>query len=174
MEWIVIIAIAIGCSFLIRAFVAEVYEVPSGSMLDTIQIGDRVIGEKLSYRVSSPKTGDVVTFVDPERSDTILIKRVVATAGQTVNLVDGAVYVDGEKLDEPYTEGKQSYPIQQHSSVLSADIVYPYTVPDGCVWVMGDNRTNSLDSRYFGAVKVSSVSSHALCIFWPFSDAKGL
>jgi signal peptidase I len=68
--------------------------------------------------------------------------------------------------------GKPSYSLSDQAG--SAGITYPYTVPDGCIWVMGDNRTNSLDSRYFGAVRVSSVTSKILCIYWPISDVKGL
>lgn len=171
-EWVVIIALAIGASFVIRAYVAEVYEVPSGSMLETIQLGDRVLGEKITYRGSTPKYGDVVTFSDPEKAGTILIKRVIAVSGQTVSFSDGSVYIDGVKLDESYTGGKPTEELSRHSSILASAISYPYTVPDGYVWVMGDNRTNSLDSRYFGPIPVSSVTSRAVCIFWPISDAK--
>ena len=85
--------------------------------------------------------------------------------------MDGVVYVDGEPLDEPYTDGKPSYPLPTHSSQLSSDIAYPYVVPEGCIWVMGDNRTNSQDSRYFGAIPVSSVTSKAQFVFWPLEDA---
>lgn len=173
LEWVLVIAIAIGCALAFRAFVAEVYEVPSGSMLDTIQIGDRLIGEKVSYHFTSPKQGDIVTFADPEDSSKTLIKRVIATEGQTVELIDGAVYVDGVALDEPYTEGRPSEPLDMQSALVGT-IEYPYTVPEGCVWVMGDNRTNSLDSRYFGAIPVSSITSHGLFIFWPLSDAGAL
>lgn len=173
LEWVVVIAIALGVALLLRTFVVETYIVPSGSMLDTIHEGDTLVGEKITYRTSSPQAGDVVTFKDPEDQGTTLIKRVIATEGQTVDLVDGTVYVDGQPLDESYTEGRPSEPLMVHSSTTDA-ITYPYTVPSGCIWVMGDNRTNSLDSRYFGAIPVSSVTSHALFIFWPFSDARGL
>lgn len=173
LEWVLVIAIALGVAFLLRAFVVETFVVPSGSMLETIQEGDTLVGEKITYRTSSPKQGDVVTFRDPESSGTTLIKRVIATEGQTVDLIDGVVYVDGEPLDERYTDGKPSEPLTVHSGTTDA-ITYPYTVPEGCIWVMGDNRTNSLDSRYFGAIPVSSVTSHALFIFWPITDAHSL
>lgn len=173
LEWVLVIAIALGVAFLLRAFVVETFVVPSGSMLETIQEGDTLVGEKITYRTSSPKQGDVVTFRDPENSGTTLIKRVIATEGQTVDLIDGVVYVDGQPLDEPYTGGKPSEPLTVHSGTTGA-ITYPYTVPEGCIWVMGDNRTNSLDSRYFGAIPVSSVTSHALFIFWPITDAHSL
>lgn len=155
---------------LMRTFVLDTYVVPSGSMLDTIQLNDRLFGEKVSYRFRSPAAGEVVTFLDPVDPGTILIKRVIATGGQEVDLVDGIVYVDGQPLDEPYVQGKPSEPIASHASTIDAPLSYPYVIPDGYVWVMGDNRTNSLDSRYFGPIPVASVSAHALFIFWPLSD----
>lgn len=171
LSWVITIGVAVGIALCIRTFVMEVYVVPSGSMLETIQEGDRLVGEKVSFRFRSPEQGEVVTFRDPADKATTLIKRVIATGGQTVDLVDGVVYVDGQALDEPYTLGKRSDPIERAGSPFGT-ISYPYTVPEGCVWVMGDNRTNSLDSRYFGAVEVSDVTSRAAFIFWPFSDAK--
>lgn len=172
-ELALIVAGALVAALLLRVFVCEPFKIPSASMTDTLLVGDRVIGEKLSYRMASPARGDIVTFIDPdidpEEGSQTLIKRVIATEGQTVELVDGAVVVDGTKLDEPYTEGKKSNPIERHAPSLSTDISYPYTVPTGYVWVMGDNRTNSLDSRYFGAIPVSSITSRAVFRYWPFS-----
>lgn len=170
-EVIVLIAAAIVLALGIRTFVAEPFIIPSASMSDTLKVGDRLVGEKLTYRTSEPQVGDIVTFTDPEDGSLTLIKRVVATAGQTVELVDGVVYVDGEALDEPYTDGKPSNPLPTHSPQLASGVSYPYVVPQGCIWVMGDNRTNSQDSRYFGAISVSSVTSKALFVFWPLEDA---
>ncbi len=167
LEMVGFVLIALVCALGIRLFVAEPFIIPSSSMTDTLEIGDRLIGEKVTYRTSEPQVGDIVTFTDPEDSSLTLIKRVIATAGQTVNLVDGKVYVDGVELSEPYTEGKPSYPLDGHSSLLAENLSYPYTVPEGCIWVMGDNRTNSQDSRYFGAIPVSSVTSKAVFVFWP-------
>jgi signal peptidase I len=173
-EWGIIIALALACGMLLRTYVVEPYEVPSGSMLDTIQVGDRVLVEKVSLHFADPKTGDIVTFRDPEDASTTLIKRVIATGGQVVDIRDGVLYVDGVAQQESYVEGKQTLELSQHSSTLSESITYPYTVPAGKVWVMGDNRTNSLDSRYFGAVDVSSVTGRALCTYWPIADIRGL
>ena len=166
--------ITVAVVVVMRIFVADTYQVPTGSMLETIQLGDRLVGEKISYRFRTPKAGEVVTFDDPSDPGVTLIKRVIATEGQTVDLVDGAVVVDGAALDEPYVLGKPSEPIDRFAPELDGAITYPYVVPEGCVWVMGDNRTNSLDSRYFGAVDIDAVSSRAMFIFWPFSDARTL
>lgn len=163
------IAAILAASYLIRTFVFQSYEIPSASMEETIMTGDLVIGEKVSYHFSSPEAGQIVTFDDPEIPSRILIKRIIATEGQTVDLRDGNVYIDGQRQFEPYTDGKPSYPLPNSK----ADITYPYTVPAGHVWVMGDNRTNSQDSRYFGAIPVSSIGSKAVLVYWPI-DRFGL
>ena len=173
LDVVVTILVALGVALLLRTFVVGVYEVPSGSMLETIQEGDLLLGEKVTLNWESPKAGDVVTFESPREPGTTLVKRVIAVAGQTVDLRDGNVYVDGVQLDESsYTLGKPSYSLSDQAG--SAGISYPYTIPDGYIWVMGDNRTNSLDSRYFGPVRVSSVTSKILCIYWPIPDVEAL
>ncbi len=167
--WLVWIAGAVALALAIRVFVGEAYVVPTGSMLETIQLDDRLWGEKLSYRFRSPEQGEVVMFNSPVGDGNTLIKRVIAVGGQTVDLVDGHVEVDGKPLDEPYVGGKESWPLAEQLDSVGP-ISYPYTVPDGCVWVMGDNRTNSRDSRYFGSVSVSEVTARAVCTFWPPED----
>lgn len=166
------VVIAVLAAFLLRTFVIGVYVVPTGSMLDTIQEGDMLVGEKVTLRWDAPSVGDVVTFDSPLEPGTVLIKRVVACEGQVIDLRGGVLYLDGVAQDEPYTEGK---PTESLSGLQgSAQIQYPYTVPDGCVFCMGDNRTNSLDSRYFGPVSVDAVSSKGLFIYWPLTDVGAL
>ena len=165
-EFIVIIVVALAMAWALTNFVVKPYRIPSGSMLETIQLEDRVLSEKISYYFGQPSQGDIVTFKDPEDSSRVLIKRVIATAGQTVDLKDGVVYVDGQALDEDsYTLGKPSYELDSIE-----DVTYPYTVAEDCIWVMGDNRTDSADSRYFGAVPISSVTGHAFFTYWPISS----
>lgn len=174
LEWVVVIALALGILWVGREFVIEPFEVPTGSMLQTIQLGDRLYAEKVSYRFRTPSRGEVVLFRDPKDNETVLVKRVVALAGQTVDLRDGAVYVDDEKLDEPYTNGKESYPLGRHASNLASDIEFPYTVPEGHIWAMGDNRTDSLDSRYFGPVPYENLVGRAFLVYLPLSNFKFL
>ena len=162
-EILLIVIVAIGLATLFTRFVMQPYEIPSGSMEQTIEVGDRVFSEKVSYMFSDPVQGDIITFEDPADSERVLIKRVIATGGQTVDLRDGVVYVDGVPLDEPYTQGKPS-------NDLNSGITYPYTVPEGHVWVMGDNRTNSNDSRYFGAIDEDTLTGRAALVYWPFSN----
>ena len=171
--WIPWIAGALIITVLVRAFVGEAYIIPTGSMLDTIQLDDRVWGEKLSYKFREPEQGEIIMFATPTGEDYTLVKRVIAVGGQTVDLVDGHVVVDGETLDEPYTGGKESWPLAEQLAGVGP-LTYPYTVPEGHVWVMGDNRTNSRDSRYFGPVSVDAVQARAVFTFWPLSDVRWL
>lgn len=154
---------------LIRLFVVTPFVIPSESMEDTILVGDYVLSESCSYWTGSPQQGDIVTFKDPEAQDSkharTLIKRVIATEGQVVTLKDGKVYVNGNQLDEKYVDNKPTLPLQEASGI---DIDYPYKVPAGCVWVMGDNRTDSADSRYFGPVRIDLITGKAFYRYFPF------
>lgn len=169
LEWVLIVAIALCFTFLMRTYVVEPFVVPTGSMESTIQIGDQILAQKVTLELGQPvNRGDIVVFHNPDASSEhdVLVKRVIATAGQTVDLQDGRVYVDGEQLDESYTQGL-SWPLSTQAP--GTEISYPYTVPEGCVWVMGDNRENSADSRYFGPVEQSDLIAVALVRYWPLN-----
>jgi len=158
------ILIAVVIAALVRYFLVEPYRVPTGSMLPTIQLNDMVLANKLVYKVGgTPKYKEIVVFKDPTGEYQQLIKRVIAVGGQTVDLRNGFVYVDGKQLNEPYTHGKPSAPLP------GSPITFPYKVPQGDIWVMGDNRTNSADSRAFGAVPASVVYGRAWWTYWPLS-----
>lgn len=168
-EWVVVFAVALLVMLGVRTFVVEPYVVPSGSMETTIEIGDQVFAQKVSTELGQmPQAGDIIVFYNPEGTSDhdILIKRVIATAGQTVDLQDGRVVVDGTVLDEPYAQG-ESWPLA--NQMAGADVSFPYTVPEGCVWVMGDNRENSADSRYFGAVSQDEIIGVAFFRYWPIN-----
>ena len=164
-ETALLVALAFALAQGIKGFVAQPFIVPTGSMIPTIELRNYLLAEKITYRfVRKPQYKDIVVFSNPTHDPAapILIKRLIATGGQTVNLKDGAVYVDGKKLDEPYTYGKPSYP-------LNPAIKFPYRVPDGNYWMMGDNRTNSGDSREFGSIPASAVIGHAVWTYWPIA-----
>lgn len=167
LSFVLLVVFVFVLSWALRTYVFGTYEIPSGSMLNTIQIGDRVVAEKISYYSREPEAGEIVTFQDPETPSRTLIKRCIAVGGQTVDLQDGKVVVDGVVLDEPYTEGKPS------DDLRSPVVTFPYTVPEGYIWVMGDNRTNSQDSRWFGAIPVETVTGHAVLTYWPV-DSVGM
>ena len=142
----------------IRTFVIQPYMVPTGSMIPTIQIGDRVLANKFIYRFEDPSRGDVIVFTDLSGRTPTLIKRVVATEGETVDVREGSVYVNDKKLDEPYVHGQETLP---------GSVPLPITIPPDHVWVMGDNRTNSADSRWIGPQPLSAVQGEAFVTYWP-------
>jgi signal peptidase I len=107
-----------------------------------------------------PEAGDIVVFDDPSGQHPQLIKRVIAVGGQTVDVREGTVYVDGKALDEAYTHGKPSEP---------GSVPLPTAVPEGYVWLMGDNRPESGDSRFFGPQPIESVRGRAFWTYWPLS-----
>jgi signal peptidase I len=178
----VLLVVALVLAFLIKTFLVQAFYIPSGSMLDTLQINDRVLVEKVSFRFRDPARGEIIVFRRPgaeaaqgpgavlrsffeglglvapdEEID--LIKRVVGLPGETVEIVDGEVRVDGVGLTEPYTlpDGR-SFPA--------------VTVPDGHYYMLGDNRSNSDDSRYgLGTVPRDDVIGRAFVILWPPSSA---
>jgi signal peptidase I len=164
-ELVVLVVIAFLLAMGIKQFVVQPFVIPSGSMEPTLQVGDRVLVNKFVYRFAQPSPGDVVVFLSPESSSVDYIKRVIAVGGQTVEVRDGVVYVDGRAKVEPYvdTRVKDTYTSEK-----------PVKVPAGYVWLMGDNRTNSRDSRYFGARPASDLLGRAFLIYWPVSRVKPL
>jgi signal peptidase I len=129
------------------------------NMTPTLLPGDRIIVDR--YGDVGP--GSIVVFEDPTREGVALMSRVVAFGGQTVDLgKNGGVYVDGKLLTEPYVHGART-------QRMDSAITYPVTVPDGSVWVMGDNRPDSADSRYYGPVPVTSIRGVAAVRWWPLA-----
>lgn len=166
-EWVAILVIAFAAVTLLRTFVVECYNVPTGSMEPTIEVGDNLVAQKVTIELGRDVSrGDIVVFRNPDATSehSILVKRVIATAGQTVDMVDGVVYVDGVALSEPYAQGA-SYPLDAQAP--GASVSFPCTVPEGHVWLMGDNRGNSADSRYFGPVPEGNLVAVALFRYWP-------
>ncbi len=156
-EWVAIIAAAVLVAFLVKTFLVQAFYIPSTSMLRTLEEDDRVLVNKLSYRLHDVNRGDIVVFKrarGQEGAVKDLIKRVVALPGETVEGRDGAVYVDGEPLAEPYVSSA-TQPFDRR------------TIPPGHVWVMGDNRTNSTDSRVFGSIPESRIVGRAFIRVWP-------
>ncbi len=154
----------LAAAALARAFVFGNYEIPSDSMLPTLHPGDRVFGEKISSKVGAVHAGDIVTFRDPTDETTVLVKRVIALPGQTVDLKDGRVYVDGALLHEPYLSAGKTYPLPSFRRLS-----YPVSLSEGQVWVMGDNRPHSQDSRVFGPLRMSDLIARVTWRYWPTS-----
>ena len=163
-NFVLSLAVVMGLAYVMSEYVAIAYAVPSSSMESTIHAGDKVYAEQLSYYFRDVEPGDIITFEDPSDPDKILLKRCVAVGGQSVDFKDGCLYVDDVLMTENYTEGKPTNPFVDTQEA----IVYPYTLSEGQLWVMGDNRTNSKDSRYFGAIDTASVKKRVFIVLWPF------
>ncbi|MDR0459591.1 MAG: signal peptidase I [Coriobacteriales bacterium] len=166
LSFVTTIAVVVCLTAALKLFIIDVYTVPTGSMSPTIAIDDHIIAEKITRLFSPIEQSDIVTFIDPNHGDRILVKRVIAVGGQTVDLRGGIVYVDGVALDEPYTYGRPSHAL---NTMPGVEISYPYLVPEGSIWVMGDNRTDSLDSRYFGPISEKQVTGKSFLVLWPLN-----
>ncbi|MEB3177976.1 MAG: signal peptidase I [Nostocaceae cyanobacterium] len=163
-ENLTLVAIALCLAFLIRTFVAEPRYIPSDSMVPTLHTGDRLVIEKVSYRLNSPKTGDIIVFEPPASlqrlgypKDQAFIKRIIAEPGQTVSIVNGTVYLNGQPLPEDYIAEPPRLPLE------------PQKVPADQYFVMGDNRNDSNDSRFWGFLPRQNIIGRAVFRFWPFN-----
>jgi signal peptidase I len=183
-ETALLVGLAIVIAVLLRAFVAQAFRIPSASMEPQLNIGDRVVVSRIAYHLHDPNRGDVIVFDCPpaagcgaKRSDALpvralktlsealllrqpdveeFIKRVVALPGERVEGHDGHVWINGRRLIEPYLK----------ASVVTSDFP-PVTVGAGRLWVMGDNRTNSADSRAFGQIQQRTIVGRAILRVWP-------
>lgn len=168
-EWASVIAGAVLLALVVKVFLLQAFFIPSPSMYPTLKEGDRVLVNKLSYKLHDVNRGDVVVFERPasEAPSAIpeLIKRVVGLPGDAVTFRGGHVYINGEKLDEPYLPEGVTTTADFAPNRCTVDA--PCLIPPGEVWVMGDNRNDSKDSRYFGPIPESSIVGRAFVIVWP-------
>jgi signal peptidase I len=168
-EWVLVIVGAILLALVVKVFLLQAFYIPSLSMYPTLREGDRVLVNKLSYRLHDVNRGDVIVFERPasETSSNIpdLIKRVVGLPGESISFIDGAVYVDGKRLDESYLSDGTVTSSANAPNKCTAEV--PCVVPSGQVWVMGDNRSDSKDSRYFGSIDESTIVGRAFVTVWP-------
>ncbi len=160
LEWILCIVIAVGLALIIRQFVFNVVKVDGASMENTLKHNDRLIVWKLGY---TPAKEDIIVLHQANHKP--YIKRIIATEGQNVDIdfFTGTVYVDGKEIDEPYIK---------ELTARRGDVKFPVTVPEDCVFVMGDNRNNSSDSRFsdVGMVHKSDILGKAIFRFWPLTS----
>ena len=160
---LVMAAVAVGLVLLVQGYLVHSFSIPSGSMEPTLLAGDRVLTTPLVFDFRGPRRGDVVVFHSSAFGGAVLIKRVVAVGGDTVEVRDGSLYVNGQSQNEKYL----LEPTIQGS--------YPKTViAKGFLFLMGDNRNNSEDSRIFGPVSEKAVIGQALILYWPFWHLRSL
>jgi signal peptidase I len=155
-EMMLIVGAAFAIAMLVQTFVVEFTGVKQTSMMMTIVPGDRIIVNRLTYRFRDPKVGDVVVARDPTNDRKDIVKRIVAVAGDSVALTDGYLYVNGVVVDEPYVLERDTVRGQEELQI-----------PEGYVYLMGDNRPASGDSREYGPVAVDRIVGRVVCIMWP-------
>jgi len=181
-EYIEAIVIALIIAFFIRTFVIQAYKIPSGSMKPTLLVGDHILVNKFIYGIKAPyfrntlipikepKKGDIVVFIYPEDRSKDFIKRVIATSGDTVEIRNKKIYLNGRL----YKDNKGVYVDNfiLPGSVQPRDNFGPVTIPPSSLFVMGDNRDQSYDSRFWGFVDLKDVLGKAIVIYWSWDREK--
>lgn len=172
-EWTKALLIAFAIAAFIRYFLFTPIAVDGESMMPTLHDGDRMIVNKIGYKIGEPERFDIVVFHAPEQKN--YIKRVIGLPGETLEYKDDQLYINGEPIDEPYLD---EYKAQITEGTLTEDFtlqdidVNLDVIPEGYVFVMGDNRRYSKDSRHIGIVEQKEIIGNTSLIFWPFSDMK--
>jgi signal peptidase I len=167
------VLIAVFIALFIRAFFVQAYKIPSGSMEPTLLVGDHLLVLKCAYGIriplvgkylveySSPKRGDIIVFVYPRDPKKDFIKRVMALPGESVQIIGRTIYINGKPIRDPWG-------VWSENDLLRGNFG-PVTVPQGHYFVLGDNRDNSMDSRYWGFVPKSNILGKALIIYWSWN-----
>lgn len=161
-ELIETLVIALLLAFVIRTFVFESYYVKGTSMEPTFHTGDRVLVNKLAFVFGKPTTGEIVVFKSPVNPKQDWIKRVIGVPGDTVSVKNNVVYINGKRYPEPFLKYRKSINVA------------PRYVPRGYLWVEGDNRPVSYDSRYFGLLPEKNLKGQAFIIWWPLNQIRWL
>src|SRR3954462_5259817 len=180
------IVIAVILALFVRTWVVQAFKIPTGSMENNLLIGDHLLVNKFVFSSTasrlehavrpgrSIRRGDIVVFKYPDEPDRDFIKRVIGLPGETVELKAKKVYIDGHPLDEPYVHFLE--PASEAQEVTSFDVrerYGPVRVPEGHYFVMGDNRDNSQDSRYWGFLPRDYIKGKALIIYWSYEAERG-
>lgn len=164
-QWLLVTAVAVALAVVLRSVAFQAYSIPSASMFPTLQVGDRILVQKLFFNWHDLRVGEIVVFARPAADtmcvvpgENVLVKRVVGLPGQRIYSSGNGVFVNGRELSGPYV-----VPPLGPSIATKGD---PFTVPAGDVYVLGDNRANSCDSRYWGPIKGSSIIGKVDLVWW--------
>ena len=163
-EWAIVAVVALALAFGMRTFVFQAYYVPSGSMIPTLQIGDRILVQKLFFSPSDVHTGEIVVFHGPAADvvcgspQSILVKRVIGLPGETISSKGNTVYLNGKPLAEPWLP----------AGTQLGRAIQKQVIPPGRYFMMGDNRSISCDSRYWGTIPGSNMIGRVLVLWWRF------
>jgi signal peptidase I len=169
-EFIDSLVVAFVIAIVILTFLIGNYMIPSGSMLETLQEGDRILVNKLSYKFGEPEHGDVAVFEYPLQPNMTFIKRVIGLPGDTIQIVDRKIIRNGETLDEPYVAEHRF----RHFMNPMVDSVPQFTIPQGMYLMMGDNRDGSDDGRYWGFIPKAAFKGKAVVVYFSKEPGGGL
>ena len=181
-EWAEVLVVAGALALFIQTFFIQAFKIPSGSMVPTFEIGDRIFVNKFLYSaripfvnislplpsVKQPKRGDIIVFISPEDPKRDLVKRLIAFGGETVEIKDGRIRINGKVVDEPSSIRSVNY----YNSGDYGKEGCPITIPRNCYYVLGDNSANSRDSRYWGFVPKKNLIGKVVLIHWPLYRMK--
>jgi signal peptidase I len=178
-EWVFVIVVAVVIATLLRTFVVQQFYIAGPSMETTLYGNDRVLVNKLAYRFGEPSRGDVIVFDRvTTNGDTVqhddLIKRVIGLPGERLEVRDCVVFVDGVAIDEPWLSADMTDTTYDPGTRCGTANVEPVTLGDNEVFLIGDNRPMSFDSRMFGPIDVDLIVGRALVVIWPPRDMQGL
>ena len=162
-EWVEPIVIAVVLALIIRTFVVQAFKIPTGSMRTTLMEGDRILVNKFIYRFAQPKRGDVIVFISPEDKKKDFIKRLVGLPNENIQILNGAILVNNNPVEEGSVLKKQNYYNRGDFGAEGQEI----TVPPDAYYVLGDNSISSRDSRYWGFMPKKYLLGKAFLIYWP-------
>jgi len=168
-SYIEVIIVALVIALGLRAFLVQAYKIPTKSMEDSLLAGDFVLVNKLTYNFTDPKPGDIIVFKYPLNPSKDFIKRCIATEGQTIQIIDKGLYVDGKRAGNPRWE-KFSDPQIYPAEYSGRDNFGPVQVPPGQFFVLGDNRDNSQDSRDWGFLDRKYIKGKTFVIYWSWKQ----
>jgi signal peptidase I len=181
-EWLEALAVAVLLALFIRTFVVQAFKIPSGSMIPTLLVGDHILVSKFIYGVRlplldtwvlgpwAPRRGDIIVFKYPYDESRDFIKRVIGLPGEMVEVREREVYVNGDRLRESYAIYSDPTPLNPH---LPGDSYGPVKVPEDKLFVLGDNRDHSQDSRFWGFLDIHKVEGAAFIIYWSWDSNEG-
>ncbi len=166
--YIEVIALAILIAFILRTFVVQAYKIPSSSMEDLLLGGDFILVNKIYYHYKEPQPGEIIVFKYPLNPSKDMVKRVVATEGQTVEIINKIVYIDGKIVPDPIL-AKHIDPRVLPQDYSTRDNFGPAQVPAGHLFVLGDNRDDSQDSRDWGFLDMNYIKGKAIIVYWSWA-----